>query len=226
MDKRLKPIEVSKKLNISTSSLRYYEDNGLFPKPDRDANGYRLYNELHILYLEAVKAMSLGFTMNVVSSVMKDIQNNFIDEAMWSMNKEQVQNRKEYDLLLSLKITLGSQNVDCEINSSIGKVAKALDISTSSLRYWEREDLIVSSRNKENNYRYYQKEEFVKAGMLTILQNVNYSKETVEIKEKIKNTKNDHLNLKYLLDQCELIINKRNHDQLQGLHYLHKLISN
>lgn len=225
MNKMLKPSEVSKRLNISTSLLRDYESKGLIPKPHRDANGYRMYDHHHIVYIEAVRAMSLGFNISVVSSILRDVQNNVIEKALWTINEVQVQNKEDCQLLITLRARLENRCSSDEKMIQVGEVAKSLGISTTALRYWEREGLILSTRNSENNYRYYQREEFVKAGILKILQCINYSKETVEIKNKIKCTGNDPSELKQLANQCQKLMDIRNYNQIHGLHYLYKVFS-
>lgn len=49
--------EVSKKLNISPQTLRYYEQEQLIPAIHRDQNGYRDYTDYDINWIYFVKQM-------------------------------------------------------------------------------------------------------------------------------------------------------------------------
>jgi len=60
--KMLKPIDIAKKLNISTSALRHYESWGIIPTVPRSSNGYREYTEEHVAYFQCIRAMLPGFS--------------------------------------------------------------------------------------------------------------------------------------------------------------------
>lgn len=49
--------EVSKKLDISQDTLRYYERIGLIPRVDRTKNGFRNYTEESCRWIELIKCM-------------------------------------------------------------------------------------------------------------------------------------------------------------------------
>ncbi len=88
--KNIRPIDIAEKLNISTSSLRSYEERGIVPKPKRSSTGYRIYSEEHLAYFECIVAMSPGFGMDITSAVLKKLQQKELDAALWMINKEQV----------------------------------------------------------------------------------------------------------------------------------------
>lgn len=51
---KLRPIDIARKLNISTSTLRHYESWGMLPPVQRSASGYRIYTEEHAAYSSAL----------------------------------------------------------------------------------------------------------------------------------------------------------------------------
>ena len=53
----MKIAEVSKKLDISADTLRYYERIGLIPKVNRDKSGNRDYTELNCKWIKFIKCM-------------------------------------------------------------------------------------------------------------------------------------------------------------------------
>lgn len=49
--------EVKKMFNISSSTLRFYENEGILPKINRDNNGRRVYNESQLEWLHLLIAL-------------------------------------------------------------------------------------------------------------------------------------------------------------------------
>jgi Cd(II)/Pb(II)-responsive transcriptional regulator len=47
--------ELATTTGIETQNIRYYEREGLIPKPSRGANGYRAYGELHLERLAFIR---------------------------------------------------------------------------------------------------------------------------------------------------------------------------
>jgi DNA-binding transcriptional MerR regulator len=62
--------ELADKTGMAPSAIRYYEQSGLLPKPERGANGYRDYAEAAIERLRRIRmAQSLGFSLDAIRSV-------------------------------------------------------------------------------------------------------------------------------------------------------------
>ncbi len=63
--------QLAKHCNISTETLRYYENAGLLPKPGRQANGYRDYPENTIQRIQFIKhAKAVGFTLREIQDLL------------------------------------------------------------------------------------------------------------------------------------------------------------
>lgn len=73
-----------------TSALRHYEVWGLIPKVERSENGYRNYTKEHEAYFICIRAMNTGFGMDLIRKVMPRIRNGEILDALWLINKAQV----------------------------------------------------------------------------------------------------------------------------------------
>ncbi|MFD2831128.1 MerR family DNA-binding transcriptional regulator [Corticicoccus populi] len=86
----MRGIEIAKKLNISTSALKHYESWGLVPKVEREKNGYRIYTSEHEAYFQCIRALNAGFGMDLVKKVIPLIINGKIHDALWLINKAQV----------------------------------------------------------------------------------------------------------------------------------------
>lgn len=69
-----KPLLIGKlaaSAGIKTDSVRFYERSGLLPKPQRSANGYRVYDQSAVTQLRFIKrAQSLGFSLDEVRRIL------------------------------------------------------------------------------------------------------------------------------------------------------------
>jgi MerR family mercuric resistance operon transcriptional regulator len=59
--------KVARKTGLSVDAIRFYEKEGLLPRPARTSGGYRLYHEPQVADLEFIqKAQLLGFSLNEI----------------------------------------------------------------------------------------------------------------------------------------------------------------
>jgi len=62
--------EVAEQTGFPPSTLRYYEDEGLLPAPDRTAAGHRVYGERHLRRLQFMaRAKRLGLTLEEIADL-------------------------------------------------------------------------------------------------------------------------------------------------------------
>ena len=67
--------EVSKRVGLSSDTLRYYERVGLIPKIKRNKNGIREYTEEDCIKIEFIKCMrKAGLPINVLKEYMALVQ--------------------------------------------------------------------------------------------------------------------------------------------------------
>ena len=63
--------DLAKKLNISTDTLRYYEQHNLLQPAARSSSGYRLYDEHNIQEMQFIlQAKQVGFTLAEISQLL------------------------------------------------------------------------------------------------------------------------------------------------------------
>ena len=56
--------QLANRADVAIDTVRYYERNGILPKPERQASGYRRYNEDDVARLRFVRrAKALGFSL-------------------------------------------------------------------------------------------------------------------------------------------------------------------
>ncbi len=64
--------QVSKESGVGIETVRFYEREGLIPKPDRSASGYRQFGETTIDRLHFIqRAKELGFTLGEIRELFE-----------------------------------------------------------------------------------------------------------------------------------------------------------
>ncbi|MGM0829089.1 MAG: MerR family transcriptional regulator [Bacillota bacterium] len=181
----MKGIEIAKKLNISTSALRHYESWGLIPTVERAENGYRIYNDEHEAYFQCIRALLPGFGMELVKGVMPLIRNGKTLEALWLINKAQVDLHTEKETvqraveILDLKELMEIPKYYNKNFFTIGEVAREANVSASAIRHWEKEGLINPERHKESGFRIYSPSDIRRVLIIRTVQRVAYSLDIV-----------------------------------------------
>lgn len=184
----MRGIEIAKKLNISTSALRHYESWGLIPKVERANNGYRIYTTEHETYFQCIRALIAGFGMDTVKKVMPLIIKGNIHDALWIINKAQVDLYTEKETVQKTLEVLDSKdlteltNITKNRNKSyftIGEVAKEANVSSSAIRHWEKEGLLNPERHKESGFRIYRLSDIRRVLIIRTVQRVVYSLDIV-----------------------------------------------
>ena len=62
---------VAKALDINVETIKFYQKKGLIKQPQKPDNGYRTYDDAAVNRIKFVlKAKSLGFTLNEISSLL------------------------------------------------------------------------------------------------------------------------------------------------------------
>ncbi len=225
----VRPIDIARKLNVSTSALRHYEDWGIIPPVERGANGYRVYTEVHVAYFECIRAMNAGFGMGTTSETMRRLLRNEVDEALWIVNEAQAALQKEKELAERTIEVLDSkelENLDVRGKRrwmTIGEVAKETSIPASAIRHWEKRGLISVVRDGENGYRKFSPSQIRQILIIGTLRTAVWSLDTIHrvIREL------DHNNLeqarRVARDSLQYLHNL-NRMRMRGIRYLDRLI--
>lgn len=227
----MKGIEIAKKLNISTSALRHYEAWEIVPKVERAENGYRIYTKEHEAYFQCIRALNTGFGMDLVKRVMPKIISGDIHDALWLINKAQVDLHTEKEIVHKTLAILDSKDLtdipDMKYYSkksfTIGEVAKEANVSASAIRHWEKEGLIEPSRHKESGFRIFSLSDIRRVFIIRTIQRAVFSLDIVrEVLEDID--KNDILRTKEMALQSLQYIDHLLVEQIRGIASLQKLL--
>lgn len=225
----MRPIDIAKKLNISTSALRHYESWGVLPPVERSDNGYRNYSELHFAYFECIRAMGEGFGMMKTVEVLKLLLNNNTDEALWVVNESQASLQRDKQMAEKTIEALDSKELD-HLDQwgrrkwmSIGEVSKATSVPASAIRHWEKMGLITVSRNEENGYRVFRPTQIRQILIIGTLRTAVWSLDTIrKVIEEL-----DHNNIEQarrIAKESLQFLNQINRNRMRGIKYLYRLI--
>ncbi|SDY99102.1 DNA-binding transcriptional regulator, MerR family [Evansella caseinilytica] len=226
----IKPIDIARKLKISTSALRHYEAWGIIPKVERGQNGYRLYTEEHVAYFECIRAMYPGFGMNVVRKTMPLIQKGKLTEALWIVNEVQVKLHEDKQKAERALHVLEQEQLEPLPGGqqkswyTIGEAASVIGVPNSTLRHWEKENLIVPQRDLESGYRKYGRQDLRKLLVIRTLQTAVYS---LDIVREVLDEMDQH-NIAHAIKITRDSLVYMDHlimEQLRGMSYLYKLCS-
>lgn len=153
------PKYIAKILNISTTTLRRYEEQNLIPEVPRTRSNHRIYTAVHFQAFITIRTLLKGYDIPIAYEAMRLIKKKSFDQALWLINKAQfhlqVEKQRVEEILTIIQHTdftkYKSKNLkEC---MSIGEVAEIAGVNTSAIRHWENEGLIHSERNKGNGYR-------------------------------------------------------------------------
>lgn len=71
MTEQLRIGELARELDLNPRTIRYYEQIGLLPRPQREANGYRVYDQADGARLQFIhRARALDFSLDDIGEIL------------------------------------------------------------------------------------------------------------------------------------------------------------
>ncbi|PEY74577.1 MerR family DNA-binding transcriptional regulator [Bacillus thuringiensis] len=178
--KTYSPKQIANVLNVSTTTLRRYEEQNLIPVVPRTESNHRFYTSIHFQAFITIRALLKGYDIPIVYKVMRMIKNVKFEEALWLINEQQfniqVEKKRVEEILNMIRNADFTKYKNVELNErmSIGEAARIAGVNTSAIRHWEHEGLVHSERNKENGYRMFQISELRKILVISSLRKTVY----------------------------------------------------
>jgi len=180
------PKRVAGKIQVSTTTLRRYEELDLVPDVPRTASNRRVYSPVHIQAFIALRALVKGFDVPVGYEAMRLIKQGHVEQALWTINLQlyhiQTEKHRVEEVMSLIQRTdfskVGNKPVSEEMR--IGEVAAIAGVNPSAIRHWEKEELIRSKRNPDNGYRVYSVRELKKIIVLSSLRKTVYFIESMK----------------------------------------------
>ncbi|MBB6632840.1 MerR family DNA-binding transcriptional regulator [Cohnella thailandensis] len=175
MNNSFTPKQVAEKLQLSTTTLRRYEDLDLIPDVPRTASNRRYYSAVHVQAFIALRALVHGFDIPVAYEVMNLLKKGRVEQALWMINSRQydiqVEKQRVEEVMRLIHQTDFSmyRNIKVTDELRIGEVAVIAGVNPSAIRHWEKEGLIRAKRNPENGYRVFTSRDLKKIIVLSSL---------------------------------------------------------
>ncbi len=183
--KTYKPSELAKLFELHSNTVRLYESIGFISKADRAANGYRQYTEKHILQLKIIRHIfAYPFTNHQIrvqgTKVIKTLaEGNLIlgnQEAkayIECIHKELEKAKSAARLLMNWAEQ--KKEEDIAKNYTRKELAQLLEVTTETIRNWERNDLIKAYKRGANQEVLFQSEVLERAQIIYMLRQTGHS---------------------------------------------------
>ena len=199
--------EIAGIIGIHPNTVRLYEDLELIPRPKREANGYRIFTDLHLAIFRLartafqIEVLQNGLRRKVVAVVKTAAKGDF-DTAL-TLNHQyllQLQQEEENaeEAIEIVRELLSSTSETDTLELKRNETARYLQISMDTLRNWEMNGLLTVKR-KVNGYRVYTGEDIKRLKMIRSLRCANYSLEAI-LRMLSTLSYNPDINLEQVLD--------------------------
>lgn len=170
-------------VGLHPNTVRMYEEWGLIPKPERKANGYRIYTDIHIKQFQlARKALQIvvlqaGLRKRIIEAIKLSAQYRFdeaieLTEEYIRIAKKETENAKEAAVICEKLYRQQPQNDGVLYKRA--QAAKELGLTIDTIRNWEMNGLLTVKR-KQNGYRVYDINDINRLKIIRSLRCANYS---------------------------------------------------
>lgn len=176
--------KVAKMIGIHPNTVRLYEELHLITVPERNANGYRVFTELHI---DQFIIARLAFQVEVMQNGLRKQAVNMIKTAAQCDFSKALQLTQEYleqieierknaeeAIMIVEQLLSGTTDELQELQLTRKEAADYLNITIDTLRNWELNGLLVVKR-KYNGYRVYTDADIKRLKIIRSLRCANYS---------------------------------------------------
>lgn len=228
-----RPVDIARKLNISTSTLRIYEGMEIIPPVKRTVSGYRIYTQVHLDFFICIRTMVKGYSLSFTGDLLKEYMKGNKDKTLWMITKSQADLYAEKMRLEKvgshLIKHLNNNKKDENKLMTIKQISEITDVSVTTIRYWENIGLIKSTRGKENNYRLFNENQIEK---ILIIHSLKYSLKLKYnfynmkmLKKELENFIYNESNTKDLVKNIELYLDKVNFEMIKAISSFYELIN-
>ena len=162
--KTYRTAQVAQIIGIHPNTVRLYEELGLISRPERRANGYRVFTDLHIAQFclartaLRVEVLQNGLRANAVEIVKASAAGEF-DRALLLTGRYEETLKSEREnaeeaLRIAGEILSGAAPEDGGTMMTRKEAAACLQVTADTLRNWELNGLLTVKR-RQNGYRVY-----------------------------------------------------------------------
>lgn len=183
--KTYKTAQIAKLAGIHPNTVRFYEEMKLLPVIPRAENGYRIFNDRHLVQLKLLRTAFRSAIVSdrlrqevyeiVITAAANDIAVAYESTQKYLEHLREEKSRAEEAIRITLDIirNVGKQD-EAVVLKGRHKAAKLLGITTDVLRNWERNGLIKIPRDS-NGHMNYGLKELNRLKIILPLRNAHYS---------------------------------------------------
>ena len=186
--KTYRTAQVAQMIGIHPNTVRLYEELGLISRPERRANGYRVFTDLHIVQFFLartalrVEVLQNGLRANAVEIVKASAVGEF-DRALLLTGRYEETLKSEREnaeeaLRIAGEILSGAAPEDGGTMMTRKEAAACLQVTADTLRNWEMNGLLTV-RRRQNGYRVYTDGDIKRLKIIRSLRCANYSLEAI-----------------------------------------------
>lgn len=175
--------EVAAAVGVHPNTVHLYEKWHFIPPVPRDKNQYRVYSRLHVEHMRLARMALPGpypAKTKLVGKLIKlaatgelkgalTLAEEYLELVRHERKRAEEAAERVEKWLQSLHLPNSIQYL------SITRAAKLLDVTTDTLRTWERNGLLKIPRNQNNKYRTYGKQEIETLKAIKMLRQAGYS---------------------------------------------------
>ncbi|MCK6066212.1 MULTISPECIES: MerR family transcriptional regulator [Microbacterium] len=162
-------------VGYSTQQVRDLERLGVLPAAERTPNGYRRYQERHILALRAYRALATAIGPVPARQMMPTLVQGTLDAAAEKIDDLHALLARSRDHIreasrgLQAVLTDTTHVFDDHDSMTISELAEALGVRASALRHWEHEGLVNPDRVSRSQTRRYNARAITEARIVAAL---------------------------------------------------------
>lgn len=167
-------------VGYSTQQVRDLERLGAIPLAERSPNGYRRYEQTHIVALRAYRALAAAIGPVAARQTMPALITEPVDAAAERIDNLHVAiagaRTQVREALRGLDAVLADRTdvFDEHDAMTVGELAHALGIRASALRHWEKEGLVSPDRDSGTRARRYGARAITEARIVAALRGGGY----------------------------------------------------
>ncbi|MCP2254828.1 DNA-binding transcriptional regulator, MerR family [Prauserella aidingensis] len=164
----------------SPQQVRDLERLGVIPPAARAPNNYRRFDNRHVVALRAYRGLATAIGPVVARRTLRELRSLPLDEAAAVVSALHVDlarlRTQALDAVAALRaISTESDPAETAADAmSIGRLAEALGLRTSTLRFWEREGLVLPERVTSYGARRYPQHAIREARITVALRAAGY----------------------------------------------------
>ena len=181
----LTTMDIARSTGVHPNTVRLYEKWGLLPPVRRSPAGYRQFTHLHLAQMQLARlALSGPFPGRIIRrsaaalirrSASGDL-GGALEQAYQHLATVQSELAHAETAAALLQRWAGGAAADAtQASLRIGQVAALLQVTTDTLRNWERNGLIQVPRQAQNRYRVYHCQEIGRLRVIRMLRSAGYS---------------------------------------------------